>query len=504
MMFLLLNHDDYERNPALRDTKLRFEKELDETTIFKLELNKHQKAYWAEKDPIDIYNPMTMQRIQSEFPYVEWKEFFRRMLPKSMKIPNEIIVVGSSYFTSIKDLLLKTSKRTIANFLMVENCLEASLFLPKQYFATYNKFTTQIGIPNVKRSQVCDKILQTTLKGALSSLFLQTYVFTEESQHILNEIAIAMKENMKKNIDSLEWMDEKTKEEAFLKLKNVRFALSLSDDEIHELQDAEARAKYFEDLCLGRQVSHVLPSYFCVNKYLLNKNWELLSRKPTVFDKDIDVFSKGITYDQKRNSLLAVYGVLKYPAFDGIWPMYMNYGGIGSVLGTAFTNGFDISGSNYNYMGFKSKWWTAETENLYNKQCECFEKEYEVYAQNLTGLTLIKWDSKDICTQVSKFEGVNLAYQAYKTFLQTRFLKEQSLPGFEDFTAEQLFFISYANIGCGYYRIKKLQSVLTKGNDIIYEYRIIGSLQSLQEFSEVFQCKHGNKMNPEKKCKFLF
>lgn len=65
-----------------------------------------------------IYNPMTIQELQSNYPYVNWLEYFNSFLQSQTHVdPNEtVIVVDRSYLQRLGSLIESTPSRTIANY----------------------------------------------------------------------------------------------------------------------------------------------------------------------------------------------------------------------------------------------------------------------------------------------------------------------------------------------------------------------------------------------------
>ena len=77
---------------------------------------------------------------------------------------------------------------------------------------------------------------------------------------------------------------------------------------------------------------------------------------------------------------------------------------------------------------------------------------------------------------------------------------EASLPGFESYTPQQMFWISYGQVWCIKYRDAALKKQIETAPHSPGRYRIIGPMSNIEEFSRDFNCPVGSEMNPEKKC----
>lgn len=82
----------------------------------------------------ELYNPMTIKELQVTYPYVSWVDYISSMLPDDIIIDeNEIINVRvPSFFAVFGDLLGRTPKETIANYLFWRVAETSSYYLNDQ------------------------------------------------------------------------------------------------------------------------------------------------------------------------------------------------------------------------------------------------------------------------------------------------------------------------------------------------------------------------------------
>lgn len=94
--------------------------------------------------------------------------------------------------------------------------------------------------------------------------------------------------------------------------------------------------------------------------------------------------------------------------------------------------------------------------------------------------------------------GLKEAYFAYNSWVQ-RNKPEPRLPGL-DFTPNQMFWISAANVWCSKYRPETLKMRVLTGYHSPGNFRVMGPMRNFDEFSKDFNCPLGTKMNPKHKC----
>lgn len=187
------------------------------------------------------------------------------------------------------------------------------------------------------------------------------------------------------------------------------------------------------------------------------------------------------------------------PFFEPSLPFYLNYGAIGMIISHEITHHFDDEGAQYDLNGNLVNWWSAETRNRFGAGQKCFVEQYESIVDQQTGVRLN--GSRTLGENIAD-SGVRLAYLAVEARLK-RDDKDvpQKLPKVEQFSPKQLFFLSFAQNWCEQYRVKEKKALLNQDAHMPGEYRINVPLSNLEQFSQVFSCPAGSKMNPAKKCR---
>ena len=92
-------------------------------------------------------------------------------------------------------------------------------------------------------------------------------------------------------------------------------------------------------------------------------------------------------------------------------PKYLNYGGIGSVIGHEITHGFDDQGKKTDFTGTLTNWWNPDTNTNFQKRAQCIVSQYGNYTAKQVNLTI-----NGIFTQgenIADNGGIREAYLAY-------------------------------------------------------------------------------------------
>lgn len=180
----------------------------------------------------------------------------------------------------------------------------------------------------------------------------------------------------------------------------------------------------------------------------------------------------------------------------------MNFGAIGSVIGHEITHEFDDFALN-------SAKWSETSRKLYEDKVNCLVDHVSSYHVQeiedyfhldekfyLNGQLTKKEDIADL-------GGVKLSFNAYRNYAKKQQFKEsqdQVLIGFEEFSPEQLFFLSFAQFHCTIERPAKAKVTAETDEHTLSRYRVLATLSNVPEFAEVWKCPVNSTMNPLKKC----
>jgi predicted metalloendopeptidase len=145
-------------------------------------------------------------------------------------------------------------------------------------------------------------------------------------------------------------------------------------------------------------------------------------------------------------------------------------------------------------------WWDVNTAEKFYEKAECFVKQYEdekipeAGGQKLNGRL-------SLGENIADNAGIKTAYAAYKSWgNENSEVQEPALPGFQNFTSEQIFFIAYANNWCSVMRPQHIIQLINTDVHAPGRFRAQIPLRNRPEFSRAFSCPKGSAMNPENKC----
>ncbi|XP_055336675.1 neprilysin-11-like [Paramacrobiotus metropolitanus] len=386
-------------------------------------------------------------------------------------------------------------KRRMANYIGWQMIKGYAAYLSYDYRRADAEYSQKVtGTAEIYMASVGERCLQIItgfMPLALGAVYVRDVVppdLKEKATMMIDDI----RQGFLELLNQADWMDQATRERADQKLSTIIDMVAYPDIFVSNISAVNDE---YEDISLGatfvESVNQLMNYTFTGDlKRLGDPN---IRGDPVVNTGDITVVDA--SYNPIANLMRIPVGILQLPFFNAGSPQYLNYGGIGFVIGHETTHGFDDMGSLYDDQGFRKSWWTNETYDTYQKRVDGIINQYNAYITPY-GKINGKLTSGE---NVADNGGLRAAYKGYKRYRERIGQPEPVLPGLEKFTPEQLFFISSANIWCYKGRPEVARSELLTEVHSPKKFRVNGVVSNMPEFAQAFNCPKNSKMNPNRK-----
>ncbi|VDN52138.1 unnamed protein product [Dracunculus medinensis] len=445
-----------------------------------------------------MYNKRKLADLASLFPQVNWIQFFHEISPESLhnllNNNTEIIISEIDFLIKASKLLHKTDDRIKTNYIFWRILHAWVKILDTRFEDIKQDFLRVMTGQQTKspRWKECAQGPTSLVPLAAGALYIREHFDSNDKKEALEMIA-NLREAFKELVTENDWMDEETKKVAVEKAEGMINNIGYPDF----INNDTALDEHYERLNLSSS-----DSYFDLLRKVLiwsqEKEFLRLTKKFDKYEFEVSPAVVNAFYSPEKNALTFPAGILKPPFFSGTYPKMVNYGAIGAVIGHEITHGFDDQGSQFDKDGNLQNWWNADSFKGFAKRKECIINQYSSYDVPNTDL---KVNGK--LTQgenIADNGGVKEAYRAYRKYIRKKGSEESRLPGFEKFSNDQIFFLSYAHFWCGHKKdAAAVQQVLTDEHSPEI-FRVIGVLSNLNEFSEAFNCPLGSPLYPPKRC----
>ncbi|XP_044005621.1 neprilysin-2-like [Aphidius gifuensis] len=342
------------------------------------------------------------------------------------------------------------------------------------------------------RQEICLGSVKGLLPLAVGAIYTREH-FNDDAKKHVDVIAKNVQDEFSEILKHSNWIDKKIKKLAVNKVNNMIRQIAYPDELFNDtkIDDYYKDFEFFDESyfnsCLSAKSFHKKISWKLIKKTVDKNDWSNFGS----LTSNVNSY-----YSRSSNKILIPAGILHGMLFDDYRPKYLNYGGIGSIIGHEITHGFDIQGSQFDDNGKLANWLTPTISKIYHEKAQCFIDQYNNYTVSEVELKVngINTQSENIADN----GGVKAAYFAYKNWLLKNNI-ENKLPNL-NYEPKQMFWISFANTWCSKYRLTNLKDSVNLDNHSPNEFRVVGPLSNIQEFSNDFNCPIGSPMNPLTKC----
>ena len=311
----------------------------------------------------------------------------------------------------------------------------------------------------------------------LGELLGRVYVrqrFTPESRARALRMVKRLEEALGERIEALDWMGSETRGRATGKLRAFANKIGYPD----RWRDYAGVALQGGALYANR---------------LESRGWES-RRNLSKIGRPVDRGEWSMTpptvnayYSSSLNSINFPAGILQPPFYDPSWDDAMNYGGIGAVIGHEMTHGFDDRGRQFDTQGNLRDWWTAADAERYKRRADLVAAQFDHY----TVLDTLHLNGRlTLGENIADLGGVAVAFAALERELAGK-PRPKSIDGF---TAEQRFFLSWAQVWRNLDRDEALRTQVQTDPHSPAAWRVNGPLSNLLEFARAFGCRPGDAM----------
>uniref|UniRef100_A0A8B9VW84 Neprilysin n=1 Tax=Anas zonorhyncha TaxID=75864 RepID=A0A8B9VW84_9AVES len=457
-----------ERNISFNETQIS--EEMKKVMDLEKEIANATTKSEDRNDPLLLYNKMTLAQLQNNFSLeinhtvFNWSKFINNIMSTvQIKVENteDVVVYDPEYLTKLKSILNKYTPRELQNYMAWRFVMDLVNSLSRNYKDTRNAFRKALYGTTSETAvwRRCANYVNGNMENAVGRLYVEE-AFAGDSKHVVEEMIADIRDVFIKTLDEITWMDLETKKKAEQKATAIRERIGYPDEIMTD--DNKLNSEYQEKKVLREKL------WFCSTLIML--------------------------------AFFAVFpaGILQPPFFSASQPKSLNYGGIGMVIGHEITHGFDDNGRNFNENGDLVDWWTEESARNFKELSQCMVYQYGNFSWDLAGGQQLS-GINTLGENIADNGGVRQAYRAYQNYVKKNG-KEKLLPGL-DMNHQQLFFLNFAQVWCGTYRPEYAVNSIKTDVHSPGKFRVIGSLQNSQEFSEAFSCTTKNYMDPTKKCR---
>jgi len=399
------------------------------------------QVHWTRiesRDSDKTYNVWTRADFETKAPGFDWTAYLGAA---GLNNDNHYIVSQPSAITASAKIIADAPMPLLRDYLLVRTIDSAAPWLSRRFVDANFAFqgTTLSGTPEI---QARWKRGVDLVKNAMGEDLGKTYVakyFPPETKAAADLLVRNIIAAMDRRLQTLAWMDPKTREQARLKLASFRPKIGYPD----KWRDYSGLQIVRDDLYGNVKRSNEFDWQYGLNKVGKPADRGEWGMTPM----EINAYANPVW-----NEIVFPAAILQPPFFDPHADPAVNYGGIGAVIGHELSHHFDDQGRKYDKTGRLAEWWTQQDVERFTAMTGKLVAQYDAY-EPLPGAHV--QGALTLGENMADLAGLTVAYDAYHASLGGK-----AAPILDGLTGDQRFYLGWAQVWRRNYREPNLRQRL--------------------------------------------
>ena len=458
----------------LGETQASAGEQAAKVVAFETELAKIALPRADLRDPDKTYHMLGVVGLQGLDPATPWPGYFSAL--GYDKIGADLNVATPTYFTQLGGVVRKADAATLQAYLRWHVLRAVAPHLSRAIVEADFTFTSALtGAKELSpRWERCVGVANSGLGELVGQAFVKERFAGASKETALTMIG-HIERAFEAGLPSLAWMDPTTRTRAIEKVKAV----------INKIGYPEQWRDYSK-LKLSRK-DH-LANVLAARRFQFARDADRISKAVDKREWQMPPAIVNAYYNPSVNEMVFPAGILQPPYFSAEFPMAMNFGGIGMVMGHELTHGFDDQGRKFDGKGVMREWWEPSASTKFNERAQCVETLYG----GIEALPGLKLNGKlTLGENIADFGGIKAAYAGYKDWQKDK----REAPLVQGLSNDQLFFLGFAQGWCTLSTDESRRLLAMIDSHSPPRERVNVPLAHFPGFWEAWQCRPGTPMH---------
>lgn len=433
----------------------------------------------SRRDPNQVYHKMTEKDLAALSPDFGWNLYLRGIGAPATEVLN---VTEPEFFKQMDGAVKTASLDDWKTYLRWHVVHSNAPILPTKFVNENFKFfsATLAGTKELSpRWKRCTRYTNSDLGEAVGQKYVDLTFGAEGKDRTLRMVQ-ALEKALGTDVQDLPWMGPETKKQALVKLAAITNRIGYPD-----------KWRDYNTLKIVR--GDALGNSLRANEFEFQRQLNKIGKPVDKNDWPYPPSTVDASYNPQLNNITFPAGILQPPFYDNQADDAMNLGGIGAVIGHELTHGFDDEGSQFDAQGNLRDWWTAQDKKEFDQRTQCVADEYAGF----NSVDDLKVNGKlTLGENTADSGGVRIAYMALISMLAGK--EPQPIDGL---TAEQRFFLGWANVWCQNRTDELARMLVTVDPHSPGKWRINGVVSNMPEFRDAYHCKTDAPMVRQNACR---
>ncbi len=433
------------------------------------------------RDPIANYNKMSLAQLQTLCPQVDWTAYFEAM----GCMPDSISIGQVRHLQEACRMLEEESANDLGVLFSWQIIDGAASYLSDEFVNANFDFYGRVLSGKKEISPLWKRSVGTinsVLGEAVGQMYVKQY-FPEANKQRMLALVKNLQAAFAERIQAQDWMSDETKALALEKLNAFTIKIGYPDTwRDYSKLDIDPALTFYQNLQRAAKFEQEY-SLSYLGKPVDKAKWYMTPQTVNAY------------YNPTSNEICFPAAILQYPFFDMNADDAFNYGAIGVVIGHEMTHGFDDQGCQFDKVGNLHNWWTAEDRAAFEARTKVMEEWFNsievapgVHANGAFTLG----------ENIADHGGLEISFTALTNLIRDG---KANLATDSEFTPEQRFFLSYANVWAGNIRDEEVLRRTKSDPHSLGRWRVNGALPQIGAWYKAWNVDENSPMfiAPEKR-----
>lgn len=391
---------------------------------------------------------------------------FKGLLPKEITV-DEFIFAPQPYFPVAEKAIQATDDETIQAFFIWRATTALSSLVTSDVIQPWRDFVTSFrGLEGeaavTPRWRRCVALVDLGLDtgagaspqslGWILSRFFVEKAYSLSVQAAMNKMFVNIIDTFHTRIRAKDWLTSLVKERVVEKLDAINKYVGWPIADPEALDPLAIKTYYKTMKTSDSHFDNVVNEM----RFFVRHGWERLSHP--IVDYWIQTSAtNNAYYTGDFNDVIIPAGIQTSVLFDSDLPGYSQFGFLGTILAHELTHSIDSRGRHFDLNGKHTKWWDDSSIEAFENRTDCFVNQFDNYSVEYpigSGKKVQVDGTTTLPENIADTGGLNIAFETYLAmrkageFKNTANGEEPRLPGLEQYSNEQLFFMQWAQNWC--------------------------------------------------------
>jgi len=419
------------------------------------------------RDRVANYDLRTVEDLIAYAPGFQWNSFIEASDAAGQ---TEIIVNQNTAVQSLAQLFSETPVDVLQSYMAFHYIDNQTAMLPAAYDdASFEFYSRQLNGTEEQRPRELRAVqfVNGRFGEGLGQVYVERY-FPADHRDQMNELVEYLRRAFAARLETLDWMDDETRVEAYAKLEaflpKIGYPEVWRDFSSIEIIEGDLVGNTNRISAWGRADSRSRLGGPI-------REWAWFMSPQTV----------NAYYSSQRNEIVFPAAILQPPFFDSNADAAVNFGAIGGVIGHEMGHGFDDQGSRSDGTGLQRNWWTDFARGEFETRTAVLESQYNgfcpVEGECVRG-------NQTMGENIGDLGGLSIALQAYHMYLEDH--SDGEAGELDGYTGDQRFFMAWAQVWRGLRTEDSMRNRLLSGVHSPNQYRANGVVRNMDAWYEAF------------------